>query len=276
MIQNRAMLVDLTIRQWTATKHDRRVSAEIEHTHAAHDAGRYNKRLIDKTYFAEISRIANELRKYHYARTHAWTDKGQRLLPSDLFMDYRQDVAKHKADFQAAVQDFVRIYPTLVQEARKRLNTMFVPTDYPDTGELWSLFGIEMEFMPVPDAQDFRVDVAEETQNEIRLQISESLNARQASMVKECWSRMREVVGRIADQCGKENGVIRESLITNASDLVAILGALNVTNDPDITAAEAAIREKLVVPVGTLRASPTTRAEVAASARTLLNCMPGE
>ena len=40
MIQSKAMLVDLTIRQWTATKHDKAVSAEVETAHAAKDAGR--------------------------------------------------------------------------------------------------------------------------------------------------------------------------------------------------------------------------------------------
>ena len=95
-------------------------------------------------------------------------------------------------------------------------------------------------------------------------------------MVKECWARMREVVGRIAEQCGKENGVIRESLIDNARDLVNVLGGLNVTADPNITAIETAIRDKLIVPVCQLRTSPTTRAEAARVARELLERMPQE
>ncbi len=276
MIQSKAMLVDLTIRQWTATKHDKAVSAEVETAHAAKDAGRYNKRLIDKAHLAEINRIANELRKHHYSRTLPWTDKGQRLLPSELFLDYRQDMAKYKADFQAAVSTFIKLYPQLVQDARMRLGTMYQAEDYPQPTDLSALFDITVEFAPVPDANDFRVDVSKETQDEIRQQITDAVSLRQAKMVKECWARMREVVGRIAEQCGKENGVIRDSLIDNARDLVNILGGLNVTANPTIATIEVAIRSKLIVPAAQLRTSPTVRAEVARVAHALLERMPQE
>lgn len=276
MIQSKAMLVDLTISQWTATKHDKAVSAEVETAHAAKDAGRYNKRLIDKAHLAEINRIANELRKHHYSRTLPWTDKGQRLLPSELFLDYRQDMAKYKADFQAAVSTFIKLYPQLVQDARMRLGTMYQAEDYPQPTDLSALFDITVEFAPVPDANDFRVDVSKETQDEIRQQITDAVSLRQAKMVKECWARMREVVGRIAEQCSKENGVIRDSLIDNARDLVNILGGLNVTANPTIATIEVAIRSKLIVPAAQLRTSPTVRAEVARVAHALLERMPQE
>ena len=276
MIQSKAMLVDLTISQWTATKHDKAVSAEVETAHAAKDAGRYNKRLIDKAHLAEINRIANELRKHHYSRTLPWTDKGQRLLPSELFLDYRQDMAKYKADFQAAVSTFIKLYPQLVQDARMRLGTMYQAEDYPQPTDLFALFDITVEFAPVPDADDFRVDVSKETQDEIRQQITDAVALRQTKMVKECWARMREVVGRIAEQCSKENGVIRDSLIDNARDLVNILGGLNVTANPTIATIEVAIRSKLIVPAAQLRTSPTVRAEVARVAHELLARMPQE
>lgn len=128
----------------------------------------------------------------------------------------------------------------------------------------------------MPDANDFRVDVAQETQDEIRAQITQSVADRQAKMVKDCWSRMREVVGRIADQCGKEKGVIRDSLMDNTRDLVAVLGGLNVTNDPEITAIENDIRDKLLVSTTRLRIFPDARVQTAQIARELLERMPQE
>lgn len=274
MIQNRSMLVDLTISRWTAVKHDRTVSAEVDQTHAAKQGGRYNKYLIDKAHLAAIDSIANELRKYHYSRTLPWTDKGHRILPADLFFDYQQELVKYKQQFQTAVSDFVKLYPQLVQDARLRLGTMYRPGDYPQPSDLFGMFAISLDIAPVPDANDFRVDVAQETQDEIRAQITQSVASRQAKMVEDCWNRMREVVGRIAEQCGKEKGVIRDSLMDNARDLVAVLGGLNVTNDPKITAVENDIRDKLLVPATKLRISPTTRANVAGAARDILGRMP--
>lgn len=274
MIQNRSMLIDLTIRRWTAVKHDRTVSAEVDQTHAAKQGGRYNKYLIDKAHLAAIDTIANDLRKYHYSRTLPWTDKGHRALPSDLFFEYQQELAKYKQQFQTAVADFVRIYPQLVQDARLRLGTMYRPEDYPQPSELFAMFDISLDISPVPDANDFRVDVAQEAQDEIRAQITQSVVQRQVKMVADCWARMREVVGRIADQCGKEKPVIRDSLIGNARDLVSVLGGLNITDDPDINAVRTDIENRLLVPVEQIRNSFSTRAKVATAAQEILERIP--
>jgi uncharacterized coiled-coil DUF342 family protein len=97
------------------------------------------------------------------------------------------------------------------------------------------------------------------------LQITQAVAERQAKMVKECWSRMREVVGRISDQCSREKPRIHDSLMENARDLVSVLSGLNVTNDPEIAAAEAEIKNLIVDPEQ-LRVSPSTRKRVADAA----------
>lgn len=274
MIQTRSMLIDLSISRWTAIKHDRKVSAEVDQTHAAKQGGRYNKYLIDKTHLAEIDRIANELRKYHYSRTLPWTDKGHRALPSELFFEYQQELQHYKQQFFSAVSDFVRIYPQLMQDARQRLGTMYRPEDYPQPSELFAMFNITIDIAPVPDANDFRVDVAEEAKAEIRQQITKAVAERQAKMVKDCWARMREVVGRIADQCSKEKPVIRDSLMDNARELVSVLDALNITDDPAITAARNDISDRVIVPLGQLRTAPTVRMRVATAAQEILERIP--
>lgn len=273
MLQDKSMLVDLVIRKWTATKHDKTVSSEIEKAHAAHDAGRYNKRLIDKAHTATIETLAGQIRKYHYTRTLPWTDKGQRLLPSALFMDYRQDITSFKAQYLKARDEFLVLYPQLVTAARNRLGSMYDPQDYPSVDELRKAYDIELEIMPVPDAGDFRVTVDNEVRDEIREQITNAVQARQAAAVKDCYARMREVVGRIAEQCSKEKGKIYDSLMENTEDLVTVLSGLNITGDPTIAQLEQDIRG-LLTPVDTIRTSPTARKRVADTASDILNRIP--
>lgn len=273
MIQDKSMLVELTISKWTATKHDKTVSAEVEQAHAAKDAGRYNKRLIDKAHLATIDTLAGQIRKYHYSRTLPWSDKGQRLLPSKLFMEYRQDIAAFKVQFDNAKQDFLKLYPQLVQDARQRLGTMYQPGDYPDVNELQDAFGIDLLITPVPDAGDFRVEVDQETQDEIRQQITDAVNARQAKAVKDCYARAREVLERIAEQCSKQNGRIHDSLMENAEDLVSVLTGLNITDDPNIAQMEKDIKA-LIVPPDRIRNSPTTRKSLADGAADILAKLP--
>ena len=59
-------------------------------------------------------------------------------------------------------------------------------------GAVEALQGISLDIAPVPDANDFRVDVAKEAQDEIRAQITKAVTERQAKMVSDCWTRMRE------------------------------------------------------------------------------------
>ena len=267
------MLVELTIRQWMGVKYDKTVSAEVEMTHSAKNAGRYNKYLIDKAHLADISSAANALRKFHYTRTLQWNDGGQRIMPSKLFFEYREEMAKYKQAFNDAVKDFLAKYPQLMQDARVRLGSLYRPEDYPDVSELRDLFAIDLKIMPMPNAADFRIDIPQEIQDEIRAEITQTIAARQADAVKDCWARMREVVGRIADQCSKEKPIIRESLMENASDLVKVLSGLNITNDPLITEVEAELRN-LIVPADRLRDSPAARRLAANKAAEILQKMP--
>lgn len=273
MLQNRAMLVDLTIHRWTAIKHDQAVSAEVERTHSAKDAGRYNKALIDKSHLAEIDALGNSIRKYHYTRTLPWTDKGARLLSSELFMDYRDGIAKLRDERNAAVNKFLKVYPSLVQDARTRLNTMFQADDYPSVDSLRTSFGVDLEIMPVPDAEDFRVQVGKEEQDEIRQQIMSTIQERQQKAIKDCWTRVREVVKRIADQCGNPRGRIHDSLMENAHDLTTVLGGLNITQDPLLTEVEGDLR-KLIVPIDDIRNNQRIRAKVASDAVNILAKVP--
>jgi len=273
MLQNKAMLVDLTIHRWTATKHDQAVSAEVERNHSAKDAGRYNKALIDKSHLAEIDTLGNSIRKYHYTRTLPWTDKGARLLSSELFMDYRDGIAKLRDERNAAVNKFLSVYPSLVQDARARLNTMFQADDYPSVDSLRTSFGVDLEIMPVPDAEDFRVQVGKEEQDEIRQQIMATIQARQEKAIKDCWARVREVVKRIADQCGNPRGRIHDSLMENAHDLTTVLGGLNITQDPLLLQVESDLR-KLIVPIDDIRNSLAVRNKTASDAINILAKVP--
>lgn len=274
MIQDKSMLVDLTIRRWTATKHDKSVSHEVERNHSAHDAGRYNKRLIEKSHLAAIETAANMLRRFHYAKTLPWTDKGQRLLPSALFMDYSRELRALRDEFDRLVRDFIATYPQLVQDAQRRLNTLYQPEDYPPTNELNRLFGVDVEFMPVPQADDFRVDVAEEIQEEIRLQITESIAQRQKDLVADCWERVRDLATRVQQQCSSESPIIRETLVSSMTEMPKLLDGLNIMNDPKLTEAAAIMRTSFDVDADELRKYRNRRARCAEAAQEILAMVP--
>ena len=54
MLQTKAMLAQLTFHAWGAKKQDKAVTAEVEAKHNAHNAGRFNKDLVDKSLLEPI------------------------------------------------------------------------------------------------------------------------------------------------------------------------------------------------------------------------------
>lgn len=274
MIQERAMLARLSISQWTGKAFDKKVSTEVERAHGAHDAGRFNKALVNKALLEPISKLAGEVRKHHYSVTLPWSDSGERLLPAKLFMDYGAQMRGYRTQMDALVSNLVAAYPAEVQAARNRLGTMYDPGDYPDLSDIRDAFGLTFEFTPVPDAKDFRVDVSNEAAEEIRTSINQAVCTRQAEAVKACFDRIRDVVSKIAERLSDEKAIFKDSLITNAIDLCRVLDGLNITDDPVITCLCAEIKENLLVNPSTLRNRPDIRSVVAGHAASILTRIP--
>lgn len=268
-LQDSAMLVALNVRQWTARRFDRTATKEVDEKHGAKDAGRFNKLLIDKAALEPIDKVENSARTYHYSVTLPWGDQGQRILPAALFMDYTQSIDQFKREFDQRVRAFLVEYPRLVQEARQRLGTLYDPTDYPDPSEIKDRFEFGVAITPVPSAQDFRVQLNEGYVEQIKSDILQRQQAAQKEAVKHVWGRVREVVERIRETCGKDKPRIYDSMMDNARQLVEILPALNLSGDPELNRIADEMKQ-LVVPTDVLRANAHRRQDVAKAADALL------
>lgn len=268
-----AMLVTLNIGQWTARKHDKSVTAEVDRAHAAKDGGRYNKLLIDKAALDPIDQIVGASRQHHYKVTLAWGDNGDRLLAASLFMEFTQEMRRFRTEFEQRVRTLVNDYPRLVQEARKRLGTMYDPNDYPATSDISNRFYFNLEYSPVPTANDFRVDLSAEHVETIKADIQRVEHERQDKAMREVFDRVRKIVGKIHEQTKDEDRRIYDSALENARDLADLLPALNFTNNPQLTTVEADIR-KLLVPADRLRQDKRLRADTAKAADAILAALP--
>ena len=273
-LQDKAMLITLSVSCWTARKQDKKVAAEVEASHNARDAGRYNKLLIDKTHLDPLTSHAGAIRQYHYKMTLPWMDNGARLLPSKLFMEYSAELRKMQSEYERLVNALIHKYPTLVQDARQRLGTMFDPEDYPQANELAEKFGVDTDIMPVPAGADFRVGVADSERHKIQSEITERVAKRQAAAIRDAWVRIREVVGAVGTRLSAPKPIIRDSLIENTEELTRLLPGLNVTDDPVMADVCQRIITNLLVDPNTLRRSVTVRRRVAADAQSILALCP--
>ena len=107
-LSEKAMLVTLSISQWTARKKDKRATSEIHARYSADDkSGQYNKALIAKDRLEQIQKTATAAREEHYKLTLPWLDTGARILPSAMFDKYSQTMRDHRTKFDQAVRDFL-------------------------------------------------------------------------------------------------------------------------------------------------------------------------
>lgn len=278
-VSERAMLVDLTIKKWSAAKHDKKISAEVADNHGADaDSGRYNKRLIAKDALAAIKKIAGEAMDDHYAMTLPWMDAGARMLPSAAYFSYEATMRAHGERFEAAVAQFVTDYPSHRAQARINLNGLFSETDYPHESEIKSRFTFGFNFFPLPSASDFRVNLGALEIDRIRQQIENSTQAAFEDAVKDVYNRIGNVVGHMAGRLRAYNvtadGVehpFRDSMVENVRELAALLPALNVTEDAGIAQVSASIAQELCTyDADTLRASQNAREKTADAADAIL------
>jgi hypothetical protein len=187
-------------------------------------------------------------------------------------MEFSQTMGQFRSEFDSRVRDFIAEYPQLIQEARQRLGTLYDPKDYP--ASIHDKFSFPPPAVtPVPSANDFRVNLNSEYVEQIKTDIQKAVEQRQKDSLKQCWERMRDVVSRMTERLGNEKSPIYDSLIENARELIQILPALNLTNDPELTQLAEEL-DGILVPPDRLRQDKRLRADTAAKADAILRRLP--
>lgn len=236
-IASSAMLVELSISSWTARKLDKKVSAEVDSAKGAKtNAGNYNKNLLAGTGFLDtITKYAANARAWHLSQTLPWSDNGLRLLPVSNFVTYKEQLNTLESNYKALVDKFIVAYPNLVSAAAFQLGALFDRSEYPEVEQIAKKFKFNVNFLPVPTANDFRVDIGEEAKQEIILSCQSAYEDRLNSAMKDAWSRLHEHLLRMSDRLSDtedgKNKIFRDSLLENAVELVDLLKHFNITND---------------------------------------------
>ena len=275
-VQNQAMLMNLSVSKWTARRFDKKATEAVHVQHNAKDAGRYNKLLIDADALKPINQAEAKLRDIHYRLTLPWGDNGDRLLPSKLYFEYTKQMRDARQAFEQAVQSFLPTYPQLKADASKRLGALYDPNDYPCTNAIAAKFSVRIEPAPVPDANDFRVDVGREDQELIRKDITAAVVARQAEAIKDCYARVKELCERYSRTLRAKDPRIFDSMVSNAAELAVLLPALNIADDPNLTSIAADLKKLAETTPVQLRTSQWRRGEAADLAEATLRKVPAE
>lgn len=272
-IASSSLLVELNISVWTANKLDKNIteSVLIANGATAADAGQFRKNLMAGTTLRkDIADFAASCRLWHNIMTLPWADRGARLIPTSLFLDYKAEANKRRAKFLHMVEHFIKEYPNLQAIAQTRLGSFYDPNDYPSAEEVASKFGFRLVFTPLAETGDFRLDVAKEELDELRRQYDENLNSRVADAMKSQWDKLHDLLTRMSDKLiepeDEETEVKRrwhDTFVTNAHEMCAMLTHLNVTKDPELEEARLKLEQAMRgVGIEDIKEYPGVRASV--------------
>jgi hypothetical protein len=280
-LAKKAVLATLNISRWSARRLDRQITEEVNDSHGAvADAGRYNKLLVNRAALKPIWQIANAARSLHMQMTQPWIDDGSRILPAALYLKYSEQMSKLRQQYEVEVAKFCNDYPDHVAARKQELNGMFRDEDYPSYREISSKFGFAVRVVNVPDASDFRVDLAQEHADDIRADIERHMKAALQSAMEESVRRIIDVVGNLAKRLRERDAreekeerasALHASLIENVRELADLLPAFNLTDDPELSKiTDRIVNELCVEDMEALKANPATRDSVATSAEAIL------
>lgn len=247
-ISNRALLVTLSLSMWTARKHDRKASAEIAIAHESSEKmGRYWKRLLptDAASYEECKRLRSECRDWHYHNTLPWTQDGQQILPSANYFAYTEQMRKYRAQIEAADAAFYDDYPALRENAKQLLKSLWSELDYPSVDILRSKCRMDINFMPMPDAQDFRVALGDGEVDRIRKDIEQQVHEATEIAMRDIWQRLYDAVSRMSQRLNDPDGIFRNSLVGNVRELCDLLPRLNIAQDHVLDALVKEVEDKL-------------------------------
>lgn len=251
-----AMLVEFNASVWTARKLDKTTTNEVvaSKNAGAKDAARVNKHLLaGRTELDIIQQAVGRARQFVYDNTAPWSDSGLRLLPTVNFMKFTERMNDFEEEMETLVKAFVVIYPTLITAQALALGDMFKRDDYPTANEMMTKFSFRVNYMPVPSSGDFRVDVGNQAQAELKARLESLTQERIDSAMADVRERLSTHLKRMSDRLttdyvGGEAKQRRfhDTLVDGALELCDLTKALNVTNDLALETARSQLEQLLV------------------------------
>jgi hypothetical protein len=278
-ISSSAVLVELNISVWTANKLDKGATeAVLSNNSASKDSAQVRKNLMagtDKR--KKISDYAAKARLYHNQTTLSWSDKGARLLPTSLFMDYKSNMNVYQKNMNTMIEDFYVNYADLIELSKHHMGDLFNPYDYPSIEELRGKFGFRLVFSPLPEGGDFRLDIPKADMEELGEQYESAFNDRLKDAMREPWEKLHKTLTHISEKLTDVEGDdetkkrYHDTLITNAQELCGLLSHLNVTKDPLLENARRSLELTMLgVDIEAIKESPDVRSSVKAKVDDIL------
>jgi len=280
-IATSAMLVVISISTWTGRKLDKRASTDVTRSNGA-DSGIANvhKKLLGNCdELTAVQKFGANARNIHYSMTMPWSDVGLRLLPTAMYPKYHQAMTELQNEYFRLVKVFLDSYEWEISQAQARLGALFRADDYPTAESIAAKFDFELNYIPLPESGDFRIDVGVEALDQVKSDYEEFYSTQVKRAMDDVWRRVYDSLTKMSERLDygghEDKKIFRDSLVDNVLDMVDLLDVCNVTGDSQMSAMRLNLEDALrgVTP-DALREDAFLRAETKRAVDSAIKSLP--
>ena len=239
-IGSSAMLTMFKASVWTGRKLDKRASQEVEYrNNATPQMANVHKKLLGncEQLIAIHKHVANT-RNAHNADTLAWEDNGSRLITTATFFKYTHMMSGAETLFWKLHEKFLSTYASAQRNAEMYLGDLFDKNDYPSEEVLRDKFKWSLVQAPIPQSGDFRLDIQNDAMEELKLQYEQNLEAKIKGASNDMLTRLHTALTKMSERLDYQGHAdkkkFHDTLVSNLTDCIDLLGNFNITNDPKV------------------------------------------
>lgn len=254
----------------------------------AYGAGNVNKHLFEGRDNRVKAALSAYTAVYSFVKdnTVPWTT-GVDMLNIEHYFDFTSGLRKLIDAADDAVADLVANWQDEVDADMARLTKIAAakgkphlvnPNDYPSADEVAKRFGIEVRYMPVPTAGDFRVNISDEDKASLQQQLKDAEDSAAKHVIEQMLEPMQRAVEKLSVPIGTDGSIFRDSLIDNMVEVSDRMARVNVSDDPVITDKIADLRSLVSTYANNkdmLRSSQNVREKAAQQISALMGQMTG-
>jgi hypothetical protein len=290
-LEQRALLVSFSKSAWPGKAPDKDADKIIQAAQG-NKAGTTTttKWLVDEAAIKKVHQAYNAAYMFWAWNTTPWELKrgGARLANGPVYDRLMKAINTDTSQGQElgyliraayeASDEFIEIYPRLVDQAKADLNGLYNPKNYPSVALLREQFKITVTCSPLPLSPESLTlkFLGLDDLNRLRERLAGGWAKSEAAAMDDLFKRLAKAVGHMAETLADPEAKFKDTLVGNIRELADLIPALNFKNDQELTDLAKAANDTLAaIDPETLRQNMLVRGQIAGEAGKLLKQITG-
>ena len=214
----------------------RKVSTSQIEADADKDLLRVSKHLLDSAELKAVGRFDGEIRRFLYNICLPF-EIGIHLLPVAALKVVEERLRRFATDRTELAKAFLAAYPSLCQDAARRLRGLYNPADYPPVDEVAREFGFSWQYVSfgVPDQLK---GISQEVWEQEREKAAQRMAEASSEIQQVLRQSMADLVTHMAERLkeGPDGKLLKfkQSTVSNLVEFLASFSFRNVTDDREL------------------------------------------